>query len=171
MRGLEFCPTCNTGLPDGRVEGPFREGEWPFEFVFRPIVAQLAGYSWAFDALTPAVMWWLMDDEDALEAGPDGYVPGYQVFPKCAGHILNDWCEFFGVITPALPAADFFRRCRDDWNYAREHADIGFYCIDGARWMLFARDEALLTFMLSHHREVLAPRGIQVRPLTSPAIE
>ena len=43
------------------------------------------------------------------------------------------------------------------WQYARRHADLGFYCIDGARWMLFARDPELITLEEDHFRRELEP--------------
>lgn len=174
MTGLEFRPTSNMRYAGGPLEGPFAKDENPFKVVFRPILARLGEYWWAIEA--PFSVFLVNEDDKygaALARCPiDEYIPGYLLFPRLAGCVLNDWCAFFGVREPnkELPPAPFAERCAHDWPYARAHAGIGFYCIDGARWMIMARDESLLAVLTAHHATELAPRGIHLRQLTQPII-
>jgi hypothetical protein len=164
LLGIELCPTCNVVKPDGSVHGPIPENAIVFEWLFGPILPELRPYHWGTDDLWGVLVGVPERLAEVLsEAAHERYIEGTVLFPRAARYVMNDWCDFHGVREPTLPLGDFVKACERGWAGISHVSDVTFYCVDGARWMLFARDPDLLERMRKYHHSILRPRGIGLR--------
>jgi hypothetical protein len=123
-----------------RKPSPVPRGQSSFEFFFRPILGSLSAYWWldpplSFgDAVVPELeeLWEKIVDDRWARPGT--------VLPGLANYVLNDWCEFIGLLErpTTTVARDFRDGKRSIWQ-----ADLTFRNVDGALWLMHSRDEQL----------------------------
>jgi hypothetical protein len=94
------------------------------------------------------------------QKGEDPYFftkPGF--LAKYGKFIIDDWLEVIGFKTPPADIDGYCREfnsitaCRKANDFLDATAAICFFCIDGASWEIFARDESLLAVISGHMKD------------------
>jgi hypothetical protein len=127
------------------------------------VLGSLRDYHWGIGNVWGVLLGAEVPEELAYRfdsSAVEGYTPGEALFPEAARYVMNDWCDFHAVRKPRVRIEDFIKQVGRGWAGVAGVCDLSFYCVDGARWLMFARDPGLLDVMRGHHRAVLKPRGI-----------
>lgn len=122
-----------------------------FVFFFEPILYELGRYNWDHVPLVMPPNVVTEDFDAAFELLLDEpYVPSGILLPEFANWIIEDWTHFYGFLDVPENPAEFFRIARREPSLLEKIADIAFLNVDGAYWILYARDESLLNRVAEH---------------------
>jgi hypothetical protein len=143
MNGLHIKPRWTPAIPKERRS---------FSAFFQPVFPELATFHWIYPDTIPFA------GSDA-DFGPlvesccsEGYIPPDTLLPRFVSFVAEDWADLVGFQT--TPDVSVIRRHLGerpaDYEWLSEHADICFFCVDGAWWEIYARDRALLETVRQH---------------------
>jgi len=93
-------------------------------------------------------------------------VPGF--VERYGKYLMDDWCDIIGLAEAPTDPEEFLRTLPDGpWARflptLRPQVEVAFFCIDGARWEVFAHSQEFLSAVRDH----LSPRkDVQIREMS-----